>query len=59
MDQCVARFDRFELSLSGSLAADILHWFRESLAKAMQSRIEQVIMAFIIPSQICRIAIYE
>ncbi|KAI1709357.1 hypothetical protein DdX_11432 [Ditylenchus destructor] len=45
MDQCVARFDRFELSLSGSLAADILHWFRESLAKAMQSRIEQTYCA--------------
>lgn len=41
MRQCVARFDRFDLQLSGSLAADILHWFHRVLAKATQSRVEQ------------------
>uniref|UniRef100_A0A915EPP1 Lipid-binding serum glycoprotein N-terminal domain-containing protein n=1 Tax=Ditylenchus dipsaci TaxID=166011 RepID=A0A915EPP1_9BILA len=41
MYQCVARFDHFELQLTGSLAADILHWFHKTLASAMQSRVEQ------------------
>lgn len=42
MHQCIARFRDFDIHLSGSLAAEILHWFHKMLSNAMQSRVEQV-----------------
>ncbi|CAD5235737.1 unnamed protein product [Bursaphelenchus xylophilus] len=39
--QCVARFGEFDLRLTGSLAAEILHWFRNVIGRIMQARVEQ------------------
>lgn len=38
---CVAKFNDFRIKLSGSIAADILHWFRAILGKAMKRRVEE------------------
>ncbi|KAI6191145.1 hypothetical protein M3Y97_00196100 [Aphelenchoides bicaudatus] len=39
--KCVARFTDFDLRLTGSLAAEILHWFRNVIGRIMQARVEQ------------------
>ena len=38
---CVAKFNDFRIKLSGSIAADILHWFRSILGQAMKKRVEE------------------
>ncbi|KAI6210855.1 hypothetical protein M3Y96_00372100 [Aphelenchoides besseyi] len=39
--QCIARFSEFDLRLTGSLAAEILQWFRHVIGRIMQARVEQ------------------
>uniref|UniRef100_A0A914Y630 Lipid-binding serum glycoprotein N-terminal domain-containing protein n=2 Tax=Panagrolaimus TaxID=55784 RepID=A0A914Y630_9BILA len=38
---CTAKFHDFRIRLSGSMAADILHWFRTILGKAMKRKVEE------------------
>lgn len=51
MHQCIARFRDFDIHLSGSLAAEILHWFHKMLSNAMQSRVEQVSVTLVLSAR--------
>ncbi|CAJ0928206.1 unnamed protein product, partial [Mesorhabditis belari] len=41
MHHCVAQIRDLRLSLSGSMAAEVLHWFRNSLTRAIRKQLEQ------------------